>query len=994
MKTRTGTRGYFSILLHAHLPFVRHPEHQRFLEEQWFFEAMTETYLPLLAITEQMIRDGVDFRMSWSITPTLLSMLEDELLKDRYQQYVEKQVELAERELVRQRFHEEYKRVAQFYLGRYRLLAELYLDTYQRDLVRGFRRLQDQGRVEILASAATHAFLPLAALEPSSIRAQVSIGVEEYRKAFGRDPQGFWLPECGYFPGLDEVLAEAGVRYFVVESHAALNGSTRARYGVHAPIVCPSGVAAFPRDPQCTRQVWSSQDGFPGDPEYREFYRDIGFDLPIEYVGPYIGPDGVRTQTGIKYMRVTGPTDEKKPYVRQKALNKAAQHALLFAQWREQQVAWLESRMDRRPLILAPYDAELFGHWWFEGPEWINFLLRRLVPGKSTVVSATPSEYLAEYPTGQQSRPSASSWGFKGYNEVWLNGQNDWLYPELHLAGQEMQRLARQHRGAKGARRRALNQACRELLLAQASDWAFIMKAGTATGYARQRAREHLESFQALATSVRKGVIDETMVADLESKNNLFPDLSFEVYGEVPSVQDESGAQRPLHVAFLVAEMAPLVKVGGLADVAGALPPALAARGARITIFLPGYRSIDRENNGFHPIHEGLAVPMGPVAETCRLLESTKTDPGVRLILVENERYFDREGIYVDSSTREEYRDNAERFTFFTRAALEGLRVLGHPVDIIHCHDHQTALAPAYLRIQYRDDRVLGGAASVYTLHNLGYQGIHCAEILEKAGFGIHECYPGSYFEYYGSVNYMKVGICFADKVSTVSETYAREICEDEGQSAGLAPVINTRREDLVGILNGIDVDVWSPAKDPHIPAHFDAEHLEGKKECKRALLQTVGLSDTDLEVPLIGMITRLVDQKGLDLVEESLDRILKTGSLFILLGSGLPKYEEFFTEAMRRYPDQCVAMIKFDNALAHLIEAGCDIFLMPSLYEPCGLNQMYSLRYGTVPVVRTTGGLADTVKDADAYEDGVGFSFTKYTSEAMLQAIERALDA
>ncbi|MCZ6793278.1 MAG: glycogen synthase [Planctomycetota bacterium] len=449
-----------------------------------------------------------------------------------------------------------------------------------------------------------------------------------------------------------------------------------------------------------------------------------------------------------------------------------------------------------------------------------------------------------------------------------------------------------------------------------------------------------------------------------------------------------------MHVAFIVAEMSPLVKVGGLADVAGALPAALAAEGARVSILLPAYRSIDVEKHGIRQRAAGLSVPMGPESRGFSVLEAADTPPGVRLYLIEQETYFGRDGVYVDPRTKEEYPDTAERFTFFTRAALEALRALGDRVDVVHCHDHQTALAPAHLKIHYRDDPVLGAAASVYTLHNLGYQGIHPPEILDLAGFGRGQCYPGSYFEYYGKVNFMKVGICFADKVSTVSEKYAREICRDEVQSAGLAPVIQTRAQDLVGIINGIDEEEWNPAKDPHLPRGFDAEDLGGKRECKSALLKVAGLDPAGLDRPLLGMVSRLVEQKGLDLVEEAFPEILERGVYFVVLGTGIPRYEKFFRDAAAENPGKVAALIKFDNSLAHLAEAGLDLFLMPSLYEPCGLNQCYSRRNGTVPVGRATGGLADTVSDADSGAEGVGFTFREYRARDLLEALDRALEA
>src|SRR2546425_10332622 len=285
-KTPPGEpRGYFALVLHAHLPFVRHPHHARFIEENWFYEALTEAYLPLLVMLENLIQDGVDFRLTMSLTPPLVSMFDDELLRGRYQQKLDKLIELCEKEIVRHRHNPTFLETATFYRGHYGRLRDYYFNRWQRDVPGAFRRVQDQGFLEILASPATHGYLPLLRHEPSSVRAQVAVGVEHYWKRFGRKPQGMWLPECAYYPGLDEVLAGEGIRYFLMESHGVLNGSTRARYGVHAPVACPSGVAAFARDPECSNQVWSSREGFPGDPDYREFYWDVGFEMPLDYIG-------------------------------------------------------------------------------------------------------------------------------------------------------------------------------------------------------------------------------------------------------------------------------------------------------------------------------------------------------------------------------------------------------------------------------------------------------------------------------------------------------------------------------------------------------------------------------------------------------------------------------------------------------------------------------------------------------------------------------------
>lgn len=984
-------RAYLSLVLHAHLPHVRDPEHERFLEEQWFYEALLETYLPLLLGLEGLVRDGVDFRLTLGLTPTLLELLADDLLRDRFERRLDGLLELCRKEVARHRGSPELLEVLAFYVDRLERLRELYLVGCRRDVTEGFRRLQDLGRVEIIASAATHGLLPVLAQEPSSARAQVRIGIETYHAAFGRRPQGFWLPECAYAPGIDELLAEEGIRYFFLESHGVLNASTRARRGVYAPVICPSGVAAFARDPECSRQVWSSEEGFPGHPDYREFYWDVGFEAPLEVVGPHIGADNLRTHTGIKYRRVTGRTDHKDLYVRERALHRAAEHARVFLGWRRAQAAWLKERLDRPPIIVAPFDAELFGHWWFEGPEWLCFLLRGAAALGDELVMATPSEYLADFPVSQRARPSPSTWGAGGYLDHWLNGATDEATPRILEASRRMGVLAREEPGATGIRRRALNQAARELLLAQASDWPFILKSGTATQYARARLVGHIAAFDALTAVRDERGADAAGLGRLEARNNLFPDLDYEVFG--PGRAQLAGARRatPRHVAFLSAEAAPFVKVGGLADVAGALPRALAALGVRVTVVLPAYRAVDREAHQVEVLREGLCLPSGR-KRTFRLLEARSPAGGVRVLLVDLPDLFDREGVYVDPATGKEPPDAAERFLVFTLAALVALREVGDPVDVIHSHDHHTALAPAFLTRLQEADPILGHAATVYTIHNLGYQGIFPAAELEHVGIPVPQNGEASPFLQNGALNLMQAGILLADRISTVSEGYAREILSGDAAAAGLKEALALRRQDLVGILNGIDVETWNPSTDPHLPRPYSVDDLSGKAASRRALLQRFRLSSVAGSQPVVGMISRLVDQKGLDLLQQCLGRLLDLGIALVVLGTGLPKYEELLGRAARGRPGQIGVELRFDEPLSHLIEAGADLFLMPSLYEPCGLNQLYSLRYGTVPVVRATGGLADTVVDDDSHPGrGNGFAFLEYRPEALLDAVARA---
>jgi len=517
--------GYLALVLHAHLPYVRHPEHEDSLEENWLFEAITETYVPLFLVIESLIEDGVDFRLTFSLSPTLASMLLDPFLQERYTRKLEKTLELAEREVARTATQPCFHPVALLYRKLLQRVHDAFVNRYGRNLVRGFAQFQSTGRVEVMASAATHGYLPLLSVNESAVRAQVRIGVEHYRQIFGRDPQGFWLPECGYYPGVDALLREQATRYTVLETHGVTRASSRPRYGVYAPIVCPSGVAAFGRDPESSRQVWSSAEGYPGDYDYREFYRDIGYDLDLAYIKPFIHRDGIRLDTGLKYYRITGPGDHKEPYRPDWAEQKAASHAQHFLEERIRQVNGQAASMDRKPMIVAPYDAELFGHWWFEGPRWLDYLIR-LAAEQNTVRLATLSEYLDEYPVNQAAAPCMSSWGDRGASDVWLNSSNDWIYPHLHAGAERMEYLSRANPRLTGLTLRAMNQAARELLLAQASDWAFMINSGNMESYARQRTTTHLQNMSGLYRQIENGSIDESALRELEDRDNLFSEIA------------------------------------------------------------------------------------------------------------------------------------------------------------------------------------------------------------------------------------------------------------------------------------------------------------------------------------------------------------------------------------------------------------------------------------------------------------------------------------
>jgi len=518
--------GYLSLVLHAHLPFVRHPEHEKFLEESWLFEAITETYIPLLQVLEGWRRDGLHASLTFSLSPPLCAMLLDPLLRDRYDRHLDSLIELAEKEIHRTHWDRAFRELAWMYHQRLTQAR----DTWRacgRNLVSAFKQFQDENRIEIITSAATHGFLPLLANHPPSARAQILIARDHYRSCFGRNPRGIWLPECAYVEGIEPFLQEADLRWFILDSHGLLQAKPRPRLGTFAPIFTPNGIAAFGRDFDSSRQVWSQQSGYPGDPRYRDFYRDVGFDLDFDYVKPHLPSPDNRGFTGLKYYRITGGAGDKQIYDRSAALATAAGHAGHFLDERLSQIRRLDGLLDRPPLVVAPYDAELFGHWWYEGPEFLDYFARKLFYDQKTIALITPSDYLHRYPTNQIAAPCASSWGEEGYWRAWLNEKNEWIYLHLQIAQERMTGLAQRFPQAAGLRARALRQAARELLLAQASDWPFILRTGTSPDYARRRVQDHLVRFIALHDQLTATAVDEKWLAVIESRDNLFPGVDW-----------------------------------------------------------------------------------------------------------------------------------------------------------------------------------------------------------------------------------------------------------------------------------------------------------------------------------------------------------------------------------------------------------------------------------------------------------------------------------
>lgn len=530
--------GYFSLILHAHLPFVRHPEYPEFLEEDWLFEAITEVYIPLLFILRNLRDAGAAPRLAINISPPLCEMLADELLRTRYSRHLANLLALAEKEHRRTiRETPEFAEAAAMYVEILSASASLWENQYNRNLIKAFRELQEAGVLEIITCGATHGFLPLIST-PEARRAQIAVAVTNYKKHFERQPRGIWLPECAYEPGIEEILMEFGIEYFIADSHAIIYGDPRPKYGVHSPIVCPNGVAVFARDVETSRQVWSAEIGYPGNALYREFYRDIGWDAPLDYLKPHLHQDGMRRHLGLKYHRITGkdvPQQLKEPYMPKAAREQAARDAEDFLLRRITQARELLNLYNGRPpLIVSPYDAELFGHWWFEGPQFLDFFFRKLHFDQAEISPVTPGDFLDSGLPVQVQRPAASSWGENGYYKVWLNERNSWMYPYQHDAERLMTEAVDKFADKLNDNNiyRTLKQMARELLLAEASDWAFQIYQGTTVEYSARRFKSHIHRFNLLAGMLGKPLSDEdtAILGEIEARDNIFPEIDPLIY--------------------------------------------------------------------------------------------------------------------------------------------------------------------------------------------------------------------------------------------------------------------------------------------------------------------------------------------------------------------------------------------------------------------------------------------------------------------------------
>lgn len=519
--------GKLVMLLHAHLPFVRNPEHERFLEENWFFEALSECYIPLLQSLYRMVERGVKGTINLSLSPTLLQMLADPLLQKRYSKHLAELIDLAQREQRRVE-HDSHKfALISYYLQRLRSTQYSWEQRYNCNLIPYFLELQDLEKLEILTCVGTHPFLPAYQAEPGVVRFQLELTVKTAQEILGFVPKSLWLPECGYFHGLDSIVREFGFENVFLETHGILGAKPQPPYGVFSPIRSEAGLQFLGRDQNSSREVWSRKVGYPGHPQYREFFRDLVHEAPRDFVGEYFYAGDSPIISGFKYYRITG-SEDKEIYQPLQALQLAREHARQFVLNREAQVQDLAPHTEIPPVVFAPYDAELFGHWWFEGPEFIEGVFERAawssdieMVGVSTVMDSTPNM--------PEANPFLSSWGEGGYGAVWMNSQVDINYKNFYAALAIFRMAYRKH-STGGFSGLVLAQMARELALLQSSDWAFMIHNNSAAEFARNRMDEHYQNFVQLNQLLEEDRTQSRIFDKISARNNAFPYMGPSIY--------------------------------------------------------------------------------------------------------------------------------------------------------------------------------------------------------------------------------------------------------------------------------------------------------------------------------------------------------------------------------------------------------------------------------------------------------------------------------
>lgn len=901
IKGKPEAKGYLALVLHAHLPYIRHHDRDDVMEERWFYEAMAETYLPLIDVFDRLLNDGVHFRITMTMTPTLLTLCTDPLMQERCDIHLGKLIELADKETVRLREDPKLLPLAQMYAGRFRELRAIY-HSCGRNIVKRLKHFQDLGCLEIITSAATHGFLPLMKHE-EAIYAQLATGADEYERHFGRRSRGIWLPECAYTPGLDRLLKPLGIEYFFTDAEAIKNATPHANRGLYAPLMTPFGTSAFARDPESSEQVWSSMNGYPGDFNYREYYRDIGWDLgwhdlkEWEHIKPYVLPTFERVNTGIKYYRITAREgNHREPYNPEWARERAAEHAGNFLFNRQHQAEHWNYHLDRKPIIVSPYDAELFGHWWYEGPTWIEMLCRKIHFDQTIIQMITPSEYLEEYPVADTGQPAASSWGRASGYEVWLQGDNDWIYRHLHEAEERMIRLATVHEHLNGTRslpaarlKRALAQAARELMLAQSSDWAFIMDSKTVVDYAVRRTKDHLGCFHALCDQIESGHVEEAFLAELEEKDRCFPLVDYKAYRAIHDyapigilgsreewerlVRQTSGKSN----VFMLAWEYPPKNVGGLSRAVYDLSRALARQGECVHVITTAHFGAP-----YFEVMDGVYVHRLPV------LCSGDTDF--------YHWTFEMNLAMVDHLVR--WRENGGR------------------IDLLHAHDWMVAHAAREIKHSY-------GVPLVATIHATEW-GRNQGQLHTPLSQSIH------------GLEWM-----------LTYEAYKVFVCSDYMKKE-LETVLHVPADHIQVFPNGV-------ASEELLPEQSDYIRREKSRSAKAKFAAP--------EESIVFCIGRLVHEKGIQTLIDAAPAILSEApnTCFLIAGAG-PMQEELMAKASH-LGDRVRFMGFVDTEEREELYAAADLCVVPSYYEPFGIVALEAMKHRKPLVVSDTGGLAEIVE-------------------------------
>ncbi len=524
------SKGFISMVLHAHLPFVKHPEFDRYLEENWFFEALTETYIPLVDMLERLRSEGIASGLTISISPTLCAMLRDEVLLERYETYLNLMIELGDKELASLDLASPQRELAAGVRARY-ISTLATFQARRENLMESLMGLDSGGFVTLITTAATHAYLPVFQSFPQVVSAQISSGLDSFQYYLKKRPEGFWLPECGFYQGLEKTLEKERVAYTYVSSHGQLFAHSSLPYGLYAPLVCPkTGIHFFGRDLAACQDIWDAQRGYPTDGAYRDFHNDIGFYRDIEYLRGYIHEPGVRSFTGYKYSAVTSiHSDVKEVYNPKIAAQRVKEHVANFLYKRELRTNQLSNKMNIPPCFTITLDAELFGHWWHEGISWLEELIRE-TQNHETLSLVTAEQYIEMGLPKQYGVPTYSSWGDRGYAETWVDGSNDEMYRYLHRAIQAVTDTVNRYPGVRGIQKRAVQQSIKELFLAMSSDWAFLMKSGTFSGYASSRFVEHIKNCDNILSALSQWNADALWILQLEKKHNILPGLDDSIF--------------------------------------------------------------------------------------------------------------------------------------------------------------------------------------------------------------------------------------------------------------------------------------------------------------------------------------------------------------------------------------------------------------------------------------------------------------------------------